>query len=605
MPGLPSSLSVYDILDWLIVGLLALLLMVLLLKPAAVFTIALAVATLTTTAVRQILIHRSQSFDSLLQRFPEVNPNPILRLSLQGQIDYANRGCSKYLKTLGLPEDPKNLLPADFADRFNRFKQSDKLHQTWEYRLKDHYLICEIFRLDEGFYLYIADISGHKRIEQELAWHAYHDDVTGLPNRYRFQHDLELCLDHQQPGQRCAIMLLNIDRFKLFVGTLGYLLGDRFLQAVAARLKSTLKQEPKDVRAKLYRFEADTFALLLTHYNDQELPQKLANKLALSLQAPIYVDHREFCVSLSIGISLYPSDGADYLHLVRSADLALQHAKKRGGGTWLLHNPAMEQKTKNWLSLEGYLRHAIEHNELELYYQPQVKLADARLCGAEITLRWQHPQKPLLHPKDFIPLAEETGLIAPISEWILRQTLIQHRNWQARGLPPIRLAVNISAHQFHRQDLPQLIERLLRETQVESRYLELEVTETAAMLDIEHTVVVLQQLKGLGVQLALDDFGTGFSSLSYLRRFPIDALKIDQSFIHPMDRDKDAAAIVKGVISLGHSLRLRVLAEGIETHSQLEALRQFECDEGQGYLFSKPVSAKQFEAILGKGRLLV
>ncbi len=538
----------------------------------------------------------------LLGRFPETNPNPVLYLSSEGQIAYANAGCKHFLKRFDLPSDPAKLLPPDLANRIRQLRQSGQACETWEYTIDNHFVACQANVQNDGLFLYITDISARKRMENELSWHAYHDVITGLPNRYRFQQDLEKILRRDQPCHYTAVFLMNIDRFRFFIGNLGYWLCDQLLHAVSVRLRETIETNPLSDQIILYRFEADTFALLLKNYQEPELPKKIAQQLIESLHQPVYMDHREFCVTISCGISVYPTDGTDFSTLLHAADLALQHAKKRGGGVWQLHTADMDERTRHRLKLEGYLRHAIEHNELELFYQPQVSLKDGILTGAEITLRWRHPEHCLLKPQEFIPLAEETGLIAPISEWILRHALIQHRAWQTRDFPPIRLAVNISAQQFHQQDLPQLIRRLLQETQVAPHFLELELTESAAMFDINHTVVVMQQLKELGVQLALDDFGTGFSSLAYLRRFPLDTLKIDQSFVRPMDKEEDAAAIIKGIISLGHSLRLKVLAEGIETQAQLQRLRDFECDEGQGYLFSKPVPGNVFETYLARGK---
>ncbi len=434
-----------------------------------------------------------------------------------------------------------------------------------------------------------------------LTWQACHDEVTGLPNRHLFHAHLTRQLQ-SAPSLEVAVFLLNLDRFKLFIGSLGYLLCDQLLRAVAERLTEELTHS--GLSAQLYRFEADTFALLAPANPSQGAKgcsaQLLAKVLIGALHRPIYVDHREFCVSISVGFSLYPDDGKDPGTLLHAADLALQQAKHRGGNTSFRYHAKLEPR-HHPLILEGYLRHALKYKELELYYQPQVKLKDGKLCGAEATLRWHHPQYRLLPPQEFIPLAEETGLIGPISVWLLRQAMCQLQRWQ--GSFPLRLAVNVSAYQFHQQNLPVLIGQLLCEYPILPEQLELEITESSAMLDIDHTVYVLQQLKTLGVGLALDDFGTGFASLSHLKRFPIDTLKIDQSFIQPMERDPGSAAIVEGIIRLGQSMHLKLLAEGIETPGQLALLRRFGCDEGQGYLFGKPMPASRFEQILSRGRI--
>lgn len=428
-----------------------------------------------------------------------------------------------------------------------------------------------------------------------LEWQACHNPITRLPNRQLLHRQLQQLLK-TQPSGPLALFLINIDRFRLFIGSLGYLFCDQLLLEVARRLQRQL--EAKAIKGQLYHFEADTFALLVT--GDRPL-DRIAQIVLEAFHQPVYLNHREFCVSVSIGVGVYPRDGHNLIQLMRAADLALQQAKQQGGNRWCRYRPEFEPAIPQPLALEGYLRHAIEHNELELYYQPQVRLIDGRLCGAEITLRWHHPKYRLIPPQDFIPLAEEAGLIGPITEWLLTRALMQLQNWQRSGRPRLRLAVNISAYQFHQQHLPQLLQQLLHSYPVEPDLLELELTESAAMLDIDHTTQVLQQLRALGIKLALDDFGTGFSSLSYLRRFPLDTLKIDRTFVQPMPRDRGSNAIVQGIVQLGHSLHLSTLAEGIETRQQLELLRRFGCDEGQGYLFGKPMPLSQFETLIDRG----
>lgn len=466
------------------------------------------------------------------------------------------------------------------------------------------YLIASNTHLESSFTLTLAivilvgmilRITVTFRLIRTLTWQACHDPVTKLPNRHLFHLHLTRQLK-SPPAHQVAVFLLNIDRFKLFVGSLGYLLCDQLLCAVAKRL--TEKLIHNRLNAELYRFEADTFALIAPTDPDAEY---LAQVLIGALHLPIYVNHREFCVSISVGFSLFPDDGKDLDTLLHAADLALQQAKKRGGNTFCRYQVKFEPRHQP-LSLEGYLRHALEYQELELYYQPQVRLIDGTLLGAEVILRWHHPHYRLLSPQEFIPLAEETGLIGPISMWLLRQAMDQLQRWQQAGFT-LRLAVNLSAYQFHQQNLPALVEQLLGDYPLPPKLLELEITESSAMLDIDHTVHVLRQLKALGVGLALDDFGTGFSSLSYLKDFPIDTLKIDQSFIQPLEQDPGSAAIVQGIISLGHSMHLKILAEGIETQGQLALLRRFGCDEGQGYLFGKPMPAASFERLLNQNQI--
>ncbi|BCX88150.1 hypothetical protein MIN45_P0518 [Methylomarinovum tepidoasis] len=418
---------------------------------------------------------------------------------------------------------------------------------------------------------------------RRLEWQAHHDPVTGLPNRRLFYHRT----GPLRQGRQAAILLLQIDRFRLFLSNLGHSACDRLLRAVANRLAAVVPE--KD--ARLYQLETDTFALVL----HEGATTQTARRLIEALHRPVHVDHREFWVSVSIGISRYPADGQTLPALIRAAELALRQAQRRGGGTCCRYHPQLEPTLGQPLALEGYLRHAIEYGELELYFQPQVRLDDGGLLGAEITLRWHHPQHGLLPPERFIPLAEETGLIGPITQWLLEQALCQLERWRENEFAHLRLAINISAYQFHQQRLPELLQAALKRHPVDPGKLELEITETAAMFDVEHATRILRQLKDLGIRLALDDFGTGYSSLNHLRRFPLDTLKIDQSFVRPMSADAGSKAIVHGIIQLGHSLGLTTLAEGIETRSQWESLRRSGCDEGQGYLFGRPMPLAQFE----------
>ncbi len=418
---------------------------------------------------------------------------------------------------------------------------------------------------------------------RKLDWQAHHDPVTGLPNRRLFY------LQTAQAHCPLAILLIQIDRFRLFLTHLGHSACDRLLQAVARRLQEALPARD----ACLYQLETDTFALVL--HGRQPAPQ-VARRLLEALRRPVYVDHREFWVSASIGISVCPEDAEHLTGLMRAAELALIQAQRHGGDSCCRYRPQLEPSLGQPLMLEGYLRHAIEREELELYFQPQVRLEDGRICGAEITLRWHHPRYRLLTPDRFIPLAEETGLIGPITQWLLEQALCQLERWQENEFAGLRLAINISAYQFHQQRLPERLQAALRRHPVDPARLELEITETAAMIDIDHTILILRQLKALDIRLALDDFGTGYSSLNHLRRFPLDTLKLDQSFVRPIPRDAGSEAIARGIVQLGHSLQLTTLAEGIETQVQWERLRRFGCDEGQGYLFGRPMPLVQFEA---------
>ncbi|MDE2089728.1 MAG: bifunctional diguanylate cyclase/phosphodiesterase, partial [Gammaproteobacteria bacterium] len=450
----------------------------------------------------------------------------------------------------------------------------------------------------ECFHVYVTDITQRKRAEAELVYRAYHDALTGLPNRRMLSERLEDILGTPNRDGLCiAVLLMELDRLTMVIDSLGHEVADALLQAVSTRLQQVLA-ECQDIcgNAILYRFEGDVFALMVPGFTGAQAPVRLAEKILQEMRRPLHVNAREFVATFSIGMGVFPMDGQDAVTLLRNADTARQRAKQSGGNSFQCYSADMNAHAAEWLSLESWLRHALERDELRLYYQPQIDVRNGRLIGTEALLRWQHPERGLLSPGEFISLAEETGLIVPIGEWAMRMACAQNKAWRDRGPGKITVAVNISARQFHRQDLPALVARMLAETGLLPDGLELEITESVAMQDVERATTVLAELKRMGVKLSIDDFGTGFSSLNYLKRFPIDKLKIDQSFVRNLTTDENDAAIARAVITLGHSLKLKVIAEGVETAEQLAWLRREDCDDAQGYLFGKPVPADQFEA---------
>lgn len=538
-----------------------------------------------------------------LAMFPERNPNPILRLALSGEIVYANPSATKLLTSLDAdPENPRTLLPDNVSDRLATLRESNKTHEVWEYQIGERTFQCDIHLLHDldTFHVYISDITERNRAQGQLVHQAYHDALTGLPNRRMFQEQLEHVLHTtDRGGMRAAVLLTNLDRFNVVIGSLGHGVGDTLLQVVAARLERVLK-ESRDVcaNAALFHFGGDGFAVLIPESPKSETPVTLAQGVLTGAQTPVYVNGRELFITFSIGMSVFPLDGQDPMTLLKNADTAMQQVKHRGGNGFQPYNTEMNARALEWLSLENHLRHALEYRELQLRYQPQVDIRTGRVIGAEALLRWHHPTRGRVPPGEFIPLAEESGIILPLGEWILRSACAAGKAWRDRGLGAVTVAVNISARQFHNQDLPRIVAETLNQTGLPAQNLELEITESVAMQDLEFTIATLHELKAIGVKLSLDDFGTGFSSLSYLKRFPIDKLKIDQSFIRNLTIDDNDAAITLAVITLAHNLKLRVNAEGVETAAQLAALRRDECDEYQGYLYSKPVTAEQFEALI-------
>ncbi|MFM2061549.1 MAG: hypothetical protein RLZZ507_1219 [Cyanobacteriota bacterium] len=437
-----------------------------------------------------------------------------------------------------------------------------------------------------GLHLYIAVMQ--QRVENLLRHHTSCDLLTGLPNRLLFDELLALSLVNiHQRGGMLAVLCLDLDRFKRINDSLGHAVGDRLLQTVAERIKSCLR--PGDTVA---RWGDDEFTLLLPQISCAEDATQIAQKLLDVIAQPLQIDKQELHITASIGIALAPYDGEEAETLLKHADTTLNRAKQQGKNNYLLYTATMNATSFERLVLGNNLYKALGRQELLLHYQPQIDLKTGQITGMEALLRWHHPDMGLVSPAQFIPLAEETGLICDIGEWVLRTACKQNRLWQLAGLPPLRVAVNLSARQFQQPNLVKTITKILQETELEPQYLELEITETLLMQDVDFTVAALRELQALGIHISMDDFGTGYSSLSLLMYFPLSSLKIDQSFIRNLSKSSSNAAIITSVISLGHGLNLTLVAEGVETLEELEFLRLANCDTVQGYLLSKPLSAE-------------
>jgi diguanylate cyclase (GGDEF)-like protein/PAS domain S-box-containing protein len=451
-----------------------------------------------------------------------------------------------------------------------------------------------------GIMAIVADITERKQAEAKINYLAYHDTLTGLPNRAAFEERLAGAVAQAGQGEApLSVMFLSLDRFKKFNDTLGHIIGDHLLKSVAGRLTARMREG--DVVA---RFGSDEFAFLLTRSNEAEDVASMARDFQSTLDAPFNVEGHELHVTCSIGIGLYPNDGVDAQGLLKSAGAALYRAKQHGGGNYQFYTADMNERALHRLSLENQLRWALERSEFRVYYQPQVDINSGKITGMEALVRWQHPAMGLVSPAEFIPLAEDTGLIAPIGEWVLRTACAQTREWQKCGFSNLHVAVNLSPRQFQQPDLPLMIERMLKEAGLDPGCLELEVTESSVMKNTEIAMTTLRDLKAMGIKISIDDFGSGYSSLSYLKHLPIDVLKIDQSFVRDMTSDPRDAAIVMAIIQLAHSLQLNVKAEGVETEEQLRFLRLLRCDGMQGYLFCRPLPTEAFEQVLIEGRNL-
>ncbi|MCC7700177.1 putative bifunctional diguanylate cyclase/phosphodiesterase [Janthinobacterium sp. EB271-G4-7A] len=444
------------------------------------------------------------------------------------------------------------------------------------------------------------DISTVMRFEQEMEFQARHDILTGLANRALLRERLEQAMAvTRRNGLPLWVVFIDLDRFKFVNDTLGHDAGDLVLKSVAERLRDATREV--DTVARL---GGDEFVLLLPQHGNGEPGAAILQRIQDAVAQPLQLGEYEFFLSCCMGVAVYPDDGDDADTLIKHADIAMYRAKEQGRGNWQFYASGMNAGTLERLGLESELRHALERGQFHLEYQPQLDLASGAVVGMEALLRWQHPQLGRIPPASFIGLAEEMGLITPIGDWVLRTACAQARAWQLAGHGPLRLAVNLSARQFKQKNLLHAVALALAETGLAAAHLELELTESMVMHDVEQATAIMANLKALGVQLSIDDFGTGYSSLAYLRHFPIDVLKIDKTFVSDITHSDDDAAIVRAIISLAHSLRLKVIAEGVETEQQLAFLRQQGCDQMQGYLFSRPLAAPAFEALLHEGSML-
>lgn len=441
------------------------------------------------------------------------------------------------------------------------------------------------------FIVQIQNISNRKYAEQQLIYLANHDPLTGLLNRDQFHNRLTQALSTgQRHNRKLAVMYLDLDRFKLINDTLGHRLGDLLLQAVSDRLRASVRSN--DILARL---GGDEFIVLLSDINQIDDVARIAQKTLDILTQPFTLEGNDLVVTASIGISIHPDDGKDSHSLLMNADTAMYLAKDRGKNNFQFYTLEMTEKSIERMKVERGLRHALAHDELRLHYQPQVCTGSGVVVSAEALVRWQHPEWGLVYPDRFITVAEETGLIVPIGAWVLREACLQAKTWIENDGPFGGVAVNVSARQFLDTNLFQTVKRTLAETGLNPSALELEITESAIMQDPENTLQVLHQFQGLGVRLSIDDFGTGYSSLTYLRRFPIQSVKIDRSFVIDLPGDDGSKTLVRAITALAHELNLSVVVEGVETKGQLSFLTEQKCDSLQGYMFSRPVSAEQFQ----------
>jgi diguanylate cyclase (GGDEF)-like protein/PAS domain S-box-containing protein len=561
------------------------------------------------TAGRKLSQESQNAYEARLRCVVDHNITGISFSDLEGTISEAN---DAFFKMVGYSRD-------DLDGKLNWRQITPKEHRHFdeqaienikasgacepfekEYTRKDGSRIPVLFSAAllsgsrEEVVCFSLDLTQYKQAQERVNYFAYHDALTNLPNQTLFKDRLQQALALARRGeQMVAVILVNIDRFKTINETLGYVTADKLLREVAERLVSCVRESDT-----VARFGGDEFALLLTQVNLTEDATKIARNIQDALAAQFSFDNQELFVTTSMGISVYPYDAKDAVTVLQNAGTALNRAKELDGNNYQFYTSGRTTKALRQLVLENNLRPALEREEFIVHYQPQVNIKTFQLVGMEALVRWQHPGLGLLYPSEFIRLAEDSGLIISIGEWVLLSACKQSKSWQDAGFDPVRLAVNLSARQFQQPKMVETVAQILKETGLDARFLELELTEGSVMKDPDQAIERLHELKAMGMQISIDDFGTGYSSLSYLKRFPIDTLKVDQSFVSDINTDSDDAAIVAAIITLAHALELNVIAEGVETQEQLEFLRLLKCDEVQGFLFGKALSVEEFTDLL-------
>ena len=531
-----------------------------------------------------------------LAMFTERNPNPVLRLGTSGEVRYANPATAEMLARLNLsPADSGKLLPADMQRHLNEARLNQASNWQFEYAHGKLILECTVAYLADfsEFHVYIKDVTARRQAEENLAYQAFFDPATGLPNQYRLRKDLNAAFSQQRAG---TVMMIIADREQEIFESLGAVETERWLVKVALRLRDGINQNEE----KLYRFGRNAFVLVCWP-GDLAGAKRRAKQLLSSSQQPLHLERRELFSTLSIGAAImeYGSGGNPAKMAetqVQQAASACNRVRGAGGNDFAIYDEAMGLAAAKTLRMITDLRHAVANGELLLHYQPKVDTASGRLVGMEALVRWMHPERGMISPVEFIPVAEDTGMIVAIGRWVLREACRQNAEWQQDGLRPLRVAVNLSARQFHSDNLLDEIDAALSETALPANSLELEITESMVMEDPERVIDLLDKIRSRGIHLSLDDFGTGHSSLAYLKRFPIDCVKIDRAFIMDIPENTDDVAIARTIIAMAKALDLKTVAEGVETAGQLELLKTMGCDQIQGFFFSRPLPAGEFRA---------
>jgi diguanylate cyclase (GGDEF)-like protein/PAS domain S-box-containing protein len=454
----------------------------------------------------------------------------------------------------------------------------------------------------------LRDISDRKAAEEQIRFLAYYDSLTGLPNHIFFRELLERTINIAHRYKRIfAILFIDIDYFKRINDTFGHTTGDRLLKNLADRLSKSIRKsdhithsEHSEMKSVVSRMGGDEFIILLNELKSPQDAAKVTGRILKDINKPFKIDGHDVVLTASIGISLYPHDGENTDTLIRHADMAMYYVKDRDRNSFQFYSESMNTTSLAQLTLENELRKAIKQKQFLLFYQPKQDIRSSRVIGMEALVRWKHPDMGMISPSRFIPIAEDIGLIIPLGEFVLQNACTQNRIWHEYGFKDLKISVNFSTRQFEQPAMVEMISRILKETKLDPQYLELEITESTAMRNPENSINILHKLKTIGIMISIDDFGTGYSSLNYLRQLPLDALKIDRSFVSNVLKSENDASIVSAIINLAHTLNLRVIAEGVETEEQLEFMRKHNCDEMQGYLYSPPLSAEETIEFLKK-----
>lgn len=566
-----------------------------------------ALTTLVETSQQDIL-HLNESLKISEQYYRSLfdnNGDFVYSTDLRGNFTSVNQA---FLKTFGFTEEELIGKPAlDFISkedvsraRMHFIQALRGKDQTYTLQIKVKSGETQIFQIKNipitvngecaGIYGIGRDITSQKRTEEKIIQLAYYDHDTGLPNRMRFTEQLEdMIRATKKKKENLAVLVIDIDRFKIINDSLGHYAGDFILKELAERIQTSM---PKS--AFLGRFSGDKFTMLLTRDVSVEQTTRVARELQNLISKPLYYQDQEFIVTASIGISSFPEDGLVEHILLKNADIAMNRSKNQGGNKITYFSTGMNDQAMIRLELESYLRKALKKNEFYLCYQPLMDLRTGEIACTEALIRWQHPHLGLVSPAQFIPLAEETGLIDEIGAWVLTTACIQTKEWQKAGNPKLGVSVNVSAHQFQQHGFIGQVIKALEISQLDPEFLSLELTESAMLKDIAYSISVMKGLQDLGVKVSIDDFGTGYSSLSYLRNLPIDTLKIDQSFINNLHDDPSDIAIVKAIITMGQGLDVKIVAEGVETDEQINILKDLNCHYAQGYYIQKPLESKEF-----------